>query len=625
MCGIAGELRFSSEASGADWAAISALMARRGPDDEGHWSNHQCTLVFRRLSILDLSAAGHQPIVSNDGRYVLVFNGEVYNFAELRAELLARGVSFRSHGDSEVVLYSLVEWGTGALDRFNGMFALGFYDIEQRCLLLARDHAGIKPLYVMSTGNGVVFASQYDQLLAHPWSRGLSVSREALGLYLRLAHIPAPYALLENTEMLEPGTWISVDSNSRTQRGRYFSFPQFETPVFEGAEALEAVDSAVSNAVKRQLVSDVPVASFLSGGIDSPLVTAKMQRACPEQIEAFTIGTDGDPTDESIDAAVYAEQLNVTHTLAQATPDGALGLLSDVIDACGEPMGDYSIFPTMMVSQLASQRYKVILSGDGGDELFWGYFGRSARLLRESLRLQQPLKRLRSNAKRVLGVGGVDERLRSRSLGHCQRTLHMHLAESALTDVFPALPAWPVSYGAFDFTGWNVDRTAQWLRWNEFVCHLPMVLQKVDRASMYHSLEVRVPLLDREVIDVAARVNWQTCIDLDQRLGKLPLRHSLSRHVKHQTSGKKGFSPPMDEWLKTALRPVFEESVLAKGEILGQPVDRQALRSLFDAHLCGKRNLGWGLWPLVSLALWSERYFDKRLSADSGRAAIGAS
>ena len=211
MCGIAGELRFNSRPSQANWEAISKLMQRRGPDDSGAWRDNHCNLVFRRLSILDLSSAGHQPMVSEDGRYVLVFNGEVYNFPVLRQQLEQKGVRFCSHSDTEVVLYSLIEWGRSALDRFNGMFALGFYDSRERKLLLARDHAGIKPLYYMHHSQGLMFGSQYDQLLAHPWSEGLLFSPAAATLYLHLASVPAPYGILENTFMLEPGGWLEID------------------------------------------------------------------------------------------------------------------------------------------------------------------------------------------------------------------------------------------------------------------------------------------------------------------------------------------------------------------------------------------------------------------------------
>ena len=618
MCGIAGELRFrdTSTDDSPDWEKISTMMARRGPDDAGVWAEDgYCTLVFRRLAILDLSASGHQPITAGNGRYALVFNGEVYNFPELRKRLRGRGIHFHSSGDSEVVLHALIEWGSAALNEFNGMFALGFYDAQEKRLLLARDHAGIKPLYYLIKPQGVAFASQYDQLLAHPWSRGLAISLEALGLYLRLAHIPAPYALLKNTHMLEPGTWVEFKGQDHMRHGTFFQFPRDTTPVLAGDEAVEAVDVVVTEAVKRQLVSDVPVATFLSGGIDSPLVATKMRTASDQTMRAFTIGTAGDVTDESEDAIAYARELDIQHPVEHATPEQALAMIGAVIDACGEPFGDYSIFPTMLVSKLASRKFKVMLSGDGGDELFWGYAVRSgwplrlAKDFRRSYNLRRAEWFARGGIKRFFGVGNVHWGLGKRSLGHWYRASHTHLNESWLDRIFHELPAWPSSYDVFDYTGWESNSTAQWLRWNEYVNHLTMVLLKVDRASMHHSLEVRVPLLDREVINVAAQVDWRTCLDVDKMVGKLPLRRVLARHLKHQTQGKRGFAVPMGSWLRGSLRSVFEESLLSRDEILGFALDRRALRKLFNRHLNGQQDYAWGLWPLLSLAMWEKRYY----------------
>src|SRR5262249_14008021 len=262
MCGILGQITFSEGDCTAPDEEISprliGLMARRGTDGEGFWSDgRHATLAFRRLAILDLSDNAHQPMLTPDGRYALVYNGEVYNFRELRRKLVQDGVRFRSTGDTEVVLYALAQWGNRALSRFNGMFALGFYDSVEKRLLLARDHAGIKPLYYLLMSRGLVFASQYDQILAHGWSRESHVSPAALGLYLRLGYIPAPYALLQDTYMVEPGSWLEVSGENRVRHGRFFEF-SFSEPTLRGEAAFEAVDAAVTSAVRRQLVSDVP-------------------------------------------------------------------------------------------------------------------------------------------------------------------------------------------------------------------------------------------------------------------------------------------------------------------------------------------------------------------------------
>ncbi len=609
MCGIAGEFRFHGGQSPADWEAISELMARRGPDDAGAWQDDFCTLVFRRLAILDLSAAGHQPMVSADGRYTLVFNGEVYNFAELRRELQQCGINFRSRSDTEVVLYALAHWQREALNKFNGMYALGFYDRRERRLLLARDHAGIKPLYYVQHAAGLAFASQYDQLLAHPWSDGLAYSSVAASLYLSLAAVPAPFGILENTFMLEPGSWLEVDRRGQISQGHYYEFPRFQSPVLGGQEALEAVDAAIQNAVKRQLVSDVPIGGFLSGGIDSPLVCAKMQQVCENGMRAFTIGTGGDITDESQEAVRYAQALGIQQTLVQVAPDDAVAMVDDVVAACGEPFGDFSIFPTLLVAKLARRDFTVMLSGDGGDELFWGYARRFGELMRglEDFCHSRNTRRVRHLARRVLRRPQTASH-RYGSVGEWQRAMHHRLPQAWLDKIFPNLPAWRTDYKAFDYTGCDADDTAQWIRWNEFVSHLSGVLLKVDRASMYNSLEVRVPLLDREVIDVAVQIDWRDCFNLKQAEGKIPLRKSLARHLNFQTSAKKGFEPPMGKWLRGALRPYMEDVLLKRDSLAGVALDKAALRGLYRQHLEERVDFGWGLWPLLSLALWEQRY-----------------
>jgi len=613
MCGIAGELRFNDAPTEGNWERISRLMVRRGPDDDGRWDGGgRCTLVFRRLSILDLSPAGHQPMTAHDGRFAIAFNGEIYNFAELRKQLEARGVVFRSHGDTEVVLHALIEWGKSALDKFNGMFALAFYDCQERTLLLARDHAGIKPLYYLVNKNGVMFGSQYDQLLAHPWSHGLTVAEEALGLYLRLAFVPAPFGILRETYSLEPGCWLEFGANGLVNHGRYTVFPRYAEPTLRGDAANDAVDAAISAAVKRQLVSDVPLGAFLSGGVDSPLVVAKMKASGVDNVTAFTIATGEAASDESGDAQAYARELGVKQVIERVTPDTAVELLDDVISACGEPFGDYSIFPTMLVSRLARREFTVMLSGDGGDELFWGYAKRAGPMMQACGDFQHgsALRWLTWALRKLSNSSMPRSHLRSyRSLGDWHRTAHVHLPENCLQRIFPRLGAWPQQYDVYDYHDWQDQETAQWLRWNEFISHLTMVLLKVDRASMWESLEVRVPLLDREVISTALQVDWRSCLDTKSMTGKLPLRAVLSRHVKHQTQVKRGFEIPMANWLRTTLKPVVEENLLQRDEMLGMPMDRAAMRQVYQEHLQGHKDYAWGLWPLLSLALWEKRHW----------------
>ena len=618
MCGICGSFSFKGLLEQDITATLQMirLMERRGPDDEGFWTDGKnCAFGFRRLAVLDLSPYGHQPMLTSDGRYLLDYNGEVYNFRELREELEHKGIYFHSTGDTEVVLNLLAQYGKEALNRLNGMFALAFYDTVQKRLILARDHAGIKPLYYLLSSEGIVFGSQYDQIMIHPWAKELQVSAEALILYLRFGYIPAPYALLKNTYMLEPGTWLDVSAEGQVVRGNFFEFPVFREPDLRGEEACEAVDEAVTKAVRRHLVSDVPLGIFLSGGIDSPLLTAKMRAASNAAVRAFTIGTQENHLDESPDAIAYAREIGVEHNIEYIVTEKALTMLDDVVASCGEPFADYSVFPTMLIARLARQHVKVVLSGDGGDELFWGYVSRFAPVLEKSndFRLQPYwFRTLRWGIRKFFSIENGHSNLRYRSIGDWYRAVHTRIPEDYLHGIFPDFPECTLDFGLFAYIDWEPNRTAQWLRWNEFVSHLTMVLLKVDRASMYHSLEVRVPYLDREVVDVALRVDWQSCLNIKRKVGKIPLRAALARHVNYQTRTKRGFEVPMDAWLRGPLKAIFEEAVIGRKEILGMPLNRGKLRNMFKQHIANRSDFARGLWTLLSLVLWEKKHYDMR-------------
>lgn len=265
----------------------------------------------------------------------------------------------------------------------------------------------------------------------------------------------------------------------------------------------------------------------------------------------------------------------------------------------------------MIIARLARQHVKVMLSGDGGDELFWGYADRFASALTKSTAFRpQPyrIRTLRRRIARFLNTATARPNVRHESIGEWYRTVHTRIPEEYLRHIFPELPTWSPDFGLFAYRGWEPTQTAQWLRWNEFVGHLTMVLLKVDRASMHHSLEVRVPLLDREVIDVALRVDWDSCLDIKSRTGKLPLRAALARHVRHQTATKRGFEVPMDAWLRGPLKAIFEDAVMGRKEILGAPINQRPLRHMFQQHISGEHNYARGLWTLLSLALWEKRH-----------------
>lgn len=615
MCGICGFYSMketnSPDARIQDVFNMMQKMQHRGPDDSGTWYDNHCVFGFQRLSILDLSPTGHQPKSSQDGRFVLVFNGEVYNFRELRHELEQQGFNFRSSGDAEVVLYALAYWGTSALERFNGMFALAFYDSKAKSLLLARDPAGIKPLYYLHSMKGLVFASQYNQVIQHPWAKDIPVSQDALCLYLRFGWIPAPYALIQDTHLLEAGSWLKIDRDGSIDQGKFFEFPKISTPVLKADQAVDALDEALDRSVKRHLISDVPVGVFLSGGIDSPLVAAKARQISGERMQAFTVGVADDPAmDESLAAEAYAKEIDLDFRLHTITTRSALDMLTEVVEASTEPTADFSIFPTLMVSQFASEQVKVVLTGDGGDELFWGYPGRFVPMLQQAKYFRVP-KFFRYAAiaqRKVFGVGHATREVLYPTTGRLFQKKHTLFAENDLESLFPELTPLPGDFTLFNFTGTDLDETAQWLRWNEFTMHLQRVLMKADRASMHYSLETRLPLLDLEVIKIAAQTDWRSCLDLEARIGKIPLRKVLARHVTSQTKPKKGFTVPMHQWLQGPLQGLLQEKVISGQSIIGQSMDHKYLTKMNRQLLQGDRSKAWGLWLLLSLVLWEEKH-----------------
>jgi asparagine synthase (glutamine-hydrolysing) len=312
--------------------------------------------------------------------------------------------------------------------------------------------------------------------------------------------------------------------------------------------------------------------------------------------------------DESPSAIRYAQELGIPQRIETLNAKQALELLDEVVSACSEPFADYSIFPTLLITRLARRDMTVMLSGDGGDELFWGYTSRMGNAIRFAPLFRFPFWQRKLRWWLLRREGEWNTRFFS-TAGEWYRSRHERNFEGWLKPVFPTLPPWPANYHHYNYDSNNMDQTAQWVRWNEFYGHLSEVLLKVDRASMYNSLEVRVPLLDREVIETSLRIDWRSCLDLNSGEGKLPLRHSLQRHVSHSTPGKSGFSVPMSDWLRGPLRPLFEELLLSRKELLGLELNPAALRNSYERHLSGQLDQGWGLWIFLSLALWESKHY----------------
>ncbi len=511
-----------------------------------------------------------------------------------------------------MLLAALHQWGHHALARLNGMFAFAWYDAEHRTLLLARDHAGIKPLsyFVHPGGGGVAFASRYDALLHTPWGRPGAIDRETLALYLRLQHLPAPYALLENTHQLEPGHSLTVSADGRTEKRCWWQLPRDPAPDLRGAAAIDALGGALENAVRRNRIADVPLGVFLSGGVDSPLISAVAREQAGPELQAFTIANPGWRQDEGPDAERYARTLGVQLVKHDATGEEALAAVSDVREAQYEPFADLSILPTLLVSRLARERATVALSGDGGDELFFGY-ERPVSLLSGGRDFRLPwLARI---AKYAISRAATGRRpsdvIVHRTAGDYYFSVNSRMSAATVRSIAPSLSTLPGDFDLYESGPYRDPlQLANFSRRAEFEGQLQRGLKKVDMASMHHSLEVRVPMLDREVIEVSLRIDPFENLRDGQR--KAVLRDLLARHVPREIipEPKRGFAVPLGDWLPWPAERYRRAGAVRAGTDGHRPLREEAAsRRTGSSMSAAQHDHKWGIWTLMSLSWWLER------------------
>ncbi|MGH9932495.1 MAG: asparagine synthase (glutamine-hydrolyzing) [Pyrinomonadaceae bacterium] len=625
MCGISGIFTTDGRSDDPEVARsvkeMTRLLTRRGPDDEGFWSdpNGQLHLGFRRLSILDTTPGGHQPMVSADGRSVIVFNGEIYNFPELRHELQQTGINFKSRSDTEVLIEALNLWGVAAIPRLNGMFAFAWYDARERTLVLARDHAGIKPLYyfVQPANRGIAFSSQFNALLHTHWGEPGPIREDVLRLFLRLHHIPAPFGLLENTYQLEPGHYLQIAPDGGVKKTAWWTLTSPTNAKLSGPEALESLATAIDDSVRRQRIADVPLGVFLSGGVDSPLVTAFARKQTNSELKAFTIGNPGWSQDEAGAAATYAQLLDVCHHIHSVTGEEALQTIDEVIAAQHEPFADFSIIPTLLISKFARNDVTVALSGDGGDELFFGY-ERPLSLLKGGNDFGKPWPlRMALYLAGKYGVGAKrSEVIAARTPGHYYFEVNSRLKDADLRRMAPDLKPLPTAFNLYASNGTRAPlQLANYSRRVEFYGQLQRGLKKVDMASMHRSLEVRVPLLDRQVIEQSLEIDPFDCMRSGNR--KAILRDMLSRFVPAEAipTPKLGFAVPLGDWLRGPLRDLSEDTLLNGDLYPSGTFDRQAVRAYWQEHLSGRHDHKWGLWSLLTLQWWAAKHLKVKTPA----------
>lgn len=638
MCGLVGYWSNTNRLSLSVAERMASQIKSRGPDDSGIWGDDASGLVLahRRLSIVDLSSAGHQPMLSPCRRYVIVYNGEIYNHKELRANLERNGGGFdwRGHSDTETLLAAIRHWGLqGALNRINGMFAFAVWDAEDKTLFLARDRLGEKPLYYGRIGDCFLFGSQLKALTAHPYWRG-DVDRNALALYMRHNYVPSPWSIYRGIYKLPPAHFLAIRDGG-CEVGEPICYwdmglvaEQGSTADVRGPEALtDDLDSLLRDAVKRRMVADVPLGAFLSGGYDSTTVAALMQAQSEQPVKTFSIGFFDDSYNEAPHAKVVAQHLGTEHTELYVTPEEAIAVIPKLPAIYDEPFSDSSQIPTYLVSELARRHVTVSLSGDGGDELFCGYnrYVTGYGAWNKFRRLPTPLRRLLASAIRHAPGHALDA---------IQRRLPRRLQVSNLADRLPKLAQVLEHQDGLSFyrslvshinnprdlvLGADVPGTIldyperlpalpglrEKMMYLDMMTYLPDdILAKVDRASMAVSLEARVPLLDHRIVEFAWRVPMK--YKCRSGHGKWLLRQVLYRYVPQELMDKpkKGFGVPIEHWLRGPLRD-WAESLLDTKRLREQAyLDPLAVRRIWEDHLNGKGRWHYCLWDVLMFQAW---------------------
>jgi asparagine synthase (glutamine-hydrolysing) len=594
MCGIAGILQFRPGAGMADPKAVVARMndslRHRGPDADGLWTstNGLCHLGHRRLSIIDLSAAANQPMSGGDGRYTLVFNGEVYNFKELRARLEARGVRFITHSDTEVLLEGFKAEGPAVFKSIDGMFAVAIYDSQRGTLTLARDAAGEKPLYYYRGDGFLAFASELRTLLTIP-NQGFRLSEAGLALYMALRYVPPPHSIIKGVHKLAPGTVMQIGADGTSTETRFFSFAAgtFTAEPHQNPEAYaQAVEDAVAASLEARLNSDVPLGAFLSAGVDSALACAVLTKRLKQPLKTFTVGFEGDPGSEHTAAEDIARTLGTEHRafiFGKAAFEQICDKIGILLD---EPNGDRSCVPTYLLSQFAREHVTVAISGDGGDELFAGY----ARYLGFA------------NAAGKQTWPGAADIVRA----YFQNALTV-FPWPAIPEVAPreaqAVLTFTDSFAPIFAAPGRSLLDAQ--RILDFETYMPgAVLAKVDRMSMRHGLEVRTPYLTAPLYDLSRKAGLPMLLGPEGQ--KATLRRLLARYLpmNHVTAPKKGFGMPPSVFLNNKERVIAElgkaNAVLSEAAFFKERPGSAAALAKWAPHNTNS------IWATIALAKWVE-------------------
>lgn len=611
MCGIAGIIYKdqSKVVTSAILSRATDMLSKRGPDDAGAWTEGNAGLGHRRLSILDLTPSGHQPMFSADDRYVAVYNGEIYNFAELRREF-GPAAQWKSDSDTEVLIAAYAAMGAACLNRFHGMFAFAIWDRHKKVLFAARDRMGVKPFYYHHSALGFAFASRPRALFRLLPDLAGKIDEQALRFYLEVGYVPAPFSIHESIRKLPPAHYLLLDENE-LHVARYWDFRSIQPDVSwlkrPEEDLLDELDEIISRSVKARMISDVPLGAFLSGGIDSSLVVAMMARHSQHPVKTFTIGFSEKEYDESNHAKAVADYLGTEHFCEYLSVNDLLQLMPTFYGEFDEPFYDSSAFPLMAVSRLARRHVTVSLSGDGGDELFGGYhyYQIAARL--------QPFFALPANFRKCIAllVGMLPQhrlKLLSAALGQTDQLASFAFSRSIAKDFNRVLHQEAIDRtvgveqlfrAAAGFFPAGISAGEQGMRLDALYTLPDEYLQKMDVASMAFSLEARDPLLDQDIVEWAMKLpeSWK----LRGNVNKYLLRKLAYRYVPREILDrpKQGFNVPIDRWLRGPLKDWAEERLHDQSLFDNSPLDQQAVKSLWQMHCSGRRNVHPLLWAVL--------------------------
>ena len=602
---------------------MNEAIRHRGPDDAGYWNGGSVGLAMRRLGIIDLSG-GHQPMTNEDGTITVVFNGEIYNFKELRDTLITQGHTFRSQSDTEVIVHAYEEYGDDAVLRFNGMFAFAIYDLPRKRTLIVRDRLGIKPLYYGVRNGTLAFASELDALMRSGLFSA-KLNPAALDAYFEFLYVPAPDTIFEGVHKLLPGERLLWE-NGRITTEPYWKLHFRTDRSWTLDTAAETYRHLLEDAVRLQRVSDVPLGAFLSGGIDSSSVVGMLAGMSDRPVKTFTIGFDDMASDETRFARLAAERFHTEHVEEILSPD-MVAIAPELARHFGEPFADSSAVPTWLVSRLARQHVTVALSGDGGDEMFAGYtWTRMNRNVARYRLVPAPLRRLMKTALDFAPESPLAHKLRrfnadtflNPRTSFRRRETCFDIAQRACLFQRELLERFQ------DMAVRNVDRFAEravtgprnindWMLYQDTSFYLPDdILTKVDRMSMAHALEARVPLLDHRLVEFAASLPFSLKLSngISKRVAKHALRNMLPPELL--TQRKQGFGIPIQRWFRKDLRACFEETVLAPDARCARLLNQEPIRELFEAHTRARQDAGHHLWALFMFEHWM-RYVEDDL------------